>query len=103
MASGKADYTPELKYVTAEKQCVMPTEYMRAKHMDLLNDWRNAVVRDGIRIHTSHEGRKFNMSLTNTCMDCHSNKADFCDQCHNYSAVGQPNCWDCHIVPGEVE
>jgi len=31
MASGKADYTPELKYVTTEKQCVMPTEYMRAR------------------------------------------------------------------------
>jgi len=103
MASGKADYTPELKYVTTEKQCVMPTEYMRARHMDLLNEWRNAVVRDGIRVHTSHEGRKFNISLTNTCMDCHSNKTDFCDQCHNYSAVGQPNCWDCHIVPGEVQ
>ena len=27
------------------------------------------------------------MSLTRTCMDCHSNKAEFCDRCHNYLAV----------------
>lgn len=103
MASGKANVVPDLKYVTSEKQCVMPTEYMKTRHMDLLNSWRTDVVRNGLRVFTSPEGRKFNMSLTNTCMGCHSNKADFCDQCHNYSAVGQPNCWDCHNVPGEVQ
>ena len=103
MASGKADFVPQLKYVTSEKQCVMPTEYMKTRHMDLLNTWRTEVVRNGNRIFTSPDGREYNMSLTNTCMDCHSNKADFCDQCHNYSAVGQPNCWDCHNVPGEVK
>ncbi len=101
MASGKSDYKPQPKIITTEKQCVMPTEYMRAKHMDLLNEWRQAVVRTGERIHISHDGKKYNMSLSNTCMSCHSNKKEFCDECHNYSAVGQPDCWNCHIEPEE--
>jgi hypothetical protein len=103
MASGKTDYKPDPKIITTEKQCVMPTEYMRAVHMDLLNEWRNAVVREGRRTHISHDGKKYNMSLSNTCMSCHSNKSEFCDVCHNYSAVGQPNCWNCHIDPEEIK
>ena len=42
------------------------------------------------------DGKMYNMSLSNTCMDCHSNKADFCDRCHDYASV-QPYCWSCHI------
>jgi hypothetical protein len=103
MASGKSDYKPQPKIITDAKQCVMETDYMRAAHMDLLNNWRNLVVREGKRVHISHEGVKYNMSLTNTCLDCHSNKSEFCDQCHNYSAVGQPNCWNCHIIPEEIQ
>lgn len=101
LASGKGGYSPDPKIITTEKDCVMPTDYMKAKHMDLLNDWRNTVVREGRRMHTSHTGREFDMSLSNTCMSCHSNKTEFCDDCHNYSAVGQPNCWDCHNAPEE--
>lgn len=102
IAGGKADYRPEPKIVTTETECVMPKDYMRAKHMDLLNEWRNLVVREGQRVHLSHTERKFKISLTGTCMSCHSNKTDFCDECHNYSAVGQPVCWNCHIIPEEV-
>jgi len=100
-ASDRADVVPDPKIITTADQCVMPTDYMREAHMDLLDDWRDKVVREGIRVHTSHDGKKYNMSLTNTCMDCHSNKADFCDECHDYSAVGQPYCWDCHLETKE--
>jgi hypothetical protein len=31
-------------------------------------------------------------------MDCHSNKKEFCDTCHDYSSV-TPYCWSCHIEP----
>ena len=34
-------------------QCVEATEYMRASHMDLLNQWRDDVVRDGKRDYVS--------------------------------------------------
>jgi len=104
-ASGKADYLPEPVIVTKDipgkDACVMPADYMRESHMDLLDDWRDIVVRDGDRIYTAPDGRKFMRSLSNTCMSCHPNKAEFCDKCHDYMAVGQPYCWDCHIEPQE--
>jgi len=96
MAGGNPDYRPDPKVMTDEKNCVESTEYMKAWHMDLLNEWRDIVVRDGERIHISSDGRKYEMSLTNTCLKCHSDKKAFCDQCHDYVGVS-PYCWDCHI------
>lgn len=101
---GKVSATPELKLDTpaiqelTEKQCVESKEFMRANHMQLLNQWRDAVVREGKSIYVSSNGKKYNMSLQNTCMKCHSNKAEFCDRCHKYVSV-KPYCWDCHIAP----
>ena len=83
-------------------QCVRSADYMRPFHMDLLNKWRDGVVRKGERVYTAEDGRKFNMSLSNTCMDCHSNKDTFCDRCHDFMAVS-PYCWDCHIEPKGAE
>jgi hypothetical protein len=84
------------------QECVEQVEYMRSFHMDLLNEWRDEVVREGNRDYVSTtNGRTFDMSLSRTCMDCHSNKADFCDRCHNFLAV-TPFCWDCHVEPKEV-
>ncbi len=100
VVGGKAAYTPEPKIVTEEKQCVEPTQYMRTSHMQLLDDWRNAVVREGNRVYVATDGKKYNMSLSNTCLNCHSNKAEFCDQCHNYVEV-TPTCWNCHVIPEE--
>jgi hypothetical protein len=96
---GKAAPQPELKLTAkakAAKVCVRSTEFMKAEHMQLLDVWRDSVVRRGERIYVSPEGKEYTMSLTNTCLDCHSNKADFCDRCHNYASV-RPYCWDCHI------
>jgi len=58
------------------------------------------VVRKGIRQYESSTGNVYDMSLQNTCMECHSNKSKFCDQCHTYTAVA-PFCWECHIQPEE--
>ena len=92
--------TPEINAM-AVKQCVESKEFMRAEHMQLLNDWRDEVVRNGNRIYTSRSnGMQFSISLQNTCMKCHSNKKEFCDKCHNYMAV-KPYCWSCHIAPKE--
>jgi len=79
-------------------ECVEATEYMRANHMDLLDQWRDTVVREDIRTYTSEAGKDYTMSLSDTCLDCHSNKEQFCDACHTYSAV-TPYCWDCHVIP----
>lgn len=98
MASGKANYVPEPEIVTEEKQCVESAQYMRGKHMDLLNEWRESVVRGDKRTYTASDGQEYDMNLTGTCMSCHSNKAEFCDRCHDYAGV-KPNCWDCHNPP----
>ena len=78
-----------------QKLCVEDSIYMRTNHMILLNNWRYEVVRQGKRTFIPDDHRNFDMSLTKTCLDCHSNAAQFCDQCHNYIGVS-PYCWDCH-------
>ena len=98
LALGKTDAKPELKKVENQTQCVMDKEYMKAWHMDLLNQWRNSVVRTGDMVFASPNGKSYEKSLVNTCMKCHTAKSKFCDQCHNYAAVTN-DCWDCHINP----
>src|SRR5512139_478142 len=93
----------EYEKVNGKKECVEPREFMRAEHMQILNQWRDSVVRDDYRGYKSaSNGKRWNMSLQNGCMQCHSNKKKFCDECHNYLSV-KPFCWDCHIQPAEKE
>ena len=102
---GKAAPAPErilTEKAKEAKECIRPTQFMRAEHMQILNDWRNTVVRDAKRMYVNEKGQEFNMSLSNTCLDCHSNKADFCDKCHTYASV-TPYCWDCHIEKPQGE
>jgi len=101
---GNPTIKPSLVLPTGEdqKECVMSAEYMRDNHMELLNVWRDDAVRMGNRTFTTSSGKKFEMSLTKTCLGCHSNKAEFCDQCHNYLGVS-PYCWECHVDPKKLE
>lgn len=93
--------TPEIQQMI-EKKCVESKRYMRTTHMQLLNNWRDTVVREGNRTYKAADGEEYNMSLQLTCMKCHSSKKNFCDSCHIYASV-TPYCWDCHIVPKEPE
>ncbi|MEI6152979.1 MAG: sulfate reduction electron transfer complex DsrMKJOP subunit DsrJ [Deltaproteobacteria bacterium] len=99
--TGKATYVPQLKIGTDAEQCIENTSYMRSNHSDLLNKWKEAVVREGMRVHKAGDGKLYIKSLTGTCLNCHSNKAQFCDRCHNYAGA-KPQCWDCHIIPGNT-
>lgn len=101
VANGKADYKPDPKIETVGEQCMASNDFMRRKHMDMLDTWREEVVRENVRYVVAPDGREYEMSLSNTCMKCHPNKAEFCDQCHNYMAV-TPYCWQCHIEPKET-
>jgi hypothetical protein len=95
--TGNGIDVPQFKVPGESRTCVETTSYMRSKHMKLLNIWREDVVRRGLRTYTSiADGRTYEMSLTGTCIKCHSNKEDFCDKCHGYDGV-KPNCWDCHV------
>jgi len=91
---------PDIKLPAQEKQCVAPVEYMRESHMDLLDSWREDVVRDNQRQFTAFNGKVYDKSLTRTCLtQCHTDKAEFCDRCHTYAGVSGPYCWDCHVQP----
>ncbi len=89
---------PELVLPKDQKECVEPVEFMREEHMQLLIDWRDKALREGLRSYTATNGKVWEISLQNTCMSCHNDKAKFCDACHNSNSV-DPYCWDCHVEP----
>jgi len=93
----KPELTPKAKEAG---QCVEPKDYIEQKHMELLDKWRDEAIRKSNRLYRSSNNVTYDISLQNTCMECHSNKAKFCDQCHNYTGVN-PFCWECHIEPKE--
>jgi hypothetical protein len=94
LAIGSPTPSPELD--TPDGQCVEDTEYMRAHHMDLLDEWRDAVVRDGDTSPVVVEGKEYPKSLTRGCLECHTTRQKFCYECHNYANV-EPTCWECHV------
>lgn len=98
--SGTSGRAPDLILPANAKSCVLPAAEMRAKHMQLLNTWRDEVVREGDRRGVVIEGKQYPKSLQLGCMACHTSKVNFCDRCHDYSSV-RPYCWDCHLVPVE--
>ena len=96
------DYTKTGVVLPAgEKECIEDTEFMRAQHMRLLDEWRDQALREENRVYESAlNGRKWVISLQNTCLKCHSNYAEFCEKCHVANSV-YPYCWTCHIIPTE--
>ncbi len=103
---GNSAPVPEIELSAEAKaagQCVESKEFMKKEHMQVLDIWRNSVVREGKRIYTNSNGKEYNMSLSTgeeSCLGCHSDKTKFCDRCHDYASVS-PYCWDCHIDPKE--
>jgi len=88
--------TPEIQRLEV-KECVESKAFMRAEHMKLLNDWRDAAIRNGNRSYVNSKGKGFEISLQKTCLKCHSNRDKFCNVCHTYAGV-QPYCWNCHFT-----
>ncbi len=97
---GGAAPAPKPELPKQAKACVRSASFMKAEHMQLLDQWRNMVVRDHQRYYKAPDGKKVLASLQNNCLKCHTSKAKFCDQCHNYVGV-KPYCWDCHLAPKE--
>lgn len=97
-AMGRTEHKAGQVIPAGQEKCIESKEYMREFHMQLLKDWRDSAVRDGVRTYTARDGKQYNISLTDTCLKCHSNKADFCDRCHNFAGI-TPNCYSCHNIP----
>lgn len=86
---GGGDEEPLLVMPDPEhKACVRDTETMRLKHMYILKEIRDEVIRDGIRGDLRLE----------TCSECHTSRAEFCDRCHNHVNL-KPDCFGCHYYP----
>jgi hypothetical protein len=81
-------------------RCLASKDVMRTAHMQILDDWRDGVVRDGIRVERAADGSAVTRSLGGTCLECHGGKKNFCDSCHQDLAV-RPVCWECHADPRE--
>ncbi len=87
---------PELpRPANGAKQCVEPIAFMRSQHMQLLNEWREAVVRKADRVYVATDGKRWDMSLTGTCLGCHDDQEKYCNKCHAYAGV-ETFCFDCH-------
>ncbi len=104
---GKSLDLSKVEYTLPDGSCIESKEYMRTSHMDLLDEWRDSVVREGVRsyelkpeikekLRDKYPGGFVPMSLTNTCLDCHESREVFCNKCHEYAGVS-PYCWDCHL------
>jgi len=89
---------PDIQLPANEKECVEPVAFMRAEHMQLLNEWRDMALRNEKRVYVASNGKKWDISLQNTCLKCHNNTEKFCDACHISNSV-YPYCWTCHIEP----
>jgi hypothetical protein len=100
LGSGADPRPPELERAVEQPRCVEDTAAMAALHPALLNQWRNAVVRTGERYYVASDGERHEMSLTGTCMRCHTDSQAFCERCHAYAGV-TPTCWHCHVAPEE--
>ncbi|MEW5796960.1 MAG: sulfate reduction electron transfer complex DsrMKJOP subunit DsrJ [Candidatus Zixiibacteriota bacterium] len=101
VANDRAGYSPEIEKAVRGENCVRDSAWMRPFHMDLLNEWRDRVVRQGERFEVGADGVTYERSLSATCLSCHENKDKFCDRCHDYLGV-DPYCWDCHVAPKEL-
>lgn len=92
--------TPAINALSPEdRHCIYDAEYMRENHMEILHQWKVQVVRDDNRTFVAPDGTEYEMSLQNTCLQCHSNYEEFCKKCHDANGV-DPNCWTCHTNSG---
>lgn len=87
-------------------KCVEPTDVMRREHMNFIMHQRDETMHKGIRGITAKHSLK-------DCIDCHAGYDDkgqaipvnaegqFCESCHNYTAVSI-DCFGCHrTTPGK--
>ncbi len=101
VTAGKIKYEEIRKELAPSKgvNCVRDKEWMASYHMELLNEWRELAIRDGVR-HYHTESGVFNVTLTE-CWRCHDYEG-FCYKCHDFMDV-EVVCWECHYNPSMKE
>ena len=91
----------------AGEKCVESVEVMRLEHMDFIQHQRDETMYKGVRGITAKYSLK-------GCIDCHVGyddqekavpidaKGQFCQSCHNYTAVSI-DCFSCHRTTPDGE
>jgi hypothetical protein len=97
---GTGHGVPDLVLPAGFAACVEPKATIRREHPALLSRWRDSVVRDSQEMYRTSDGRDVRMSLSGTCLGCHTEPAKFCDRCHDWVGV-HPKCFGCHVRPME--
>jgi len=70
------------------ENCIRDSTEMRFRHMEVLKEIRDKVIRLGIRDEVTLAG----------CGTCHINRERFCDRCHAEASVTL-DCFGCHYYP----
>ena len=98
-ARSRAARDPVISPTGRDRAACADTAYMRAEHMELLDDWRDEVVRDG-RPDLHRGGRHGGTTRASPApaWAATPTRREFCDRCHDYLGV-KPYCWDCHVEP----
>jgi succinate dehydrogenase hydrophobic anchor subunit len=78
--------------------CVENPIWMRYNHKSYLLQWRDSVVRAGVRY--TIEKTDIDRKSIEGCFDCHSYE-NFCKKCHDFAGV-KPDCFSCHSASGET-
>lgn len=86
--AARPERKPWLEPAKPGTTCVLPRERMRAEHMGYLKALRDEVVRTGRR-------DRVGQGIT-SCRGCHTDRAQFCDRCHDQASV-VPGCFGCHL------
>ncbi len=97
---GARQELPLLGLPAGHEPCVEPGAVMRREHAAILARWRDAVVREGRRTYRTSDGRSVRMSLSGTCLGCHTEPSKFCDRCHAWAGE-RPDCFACHLRPAD--
>ncbi|WP_088186428.1 sulfate reduction electron transfer complex DsrMKJOP subunit DsrJ [Desulfosporosinus sp. FKA] len=103
---GKANAEPKnlaenIKLIESTQHDIEPASWMIANHMKLLDQWRQAYVRDGQTIYVNNRGEKFPININTWSNTVGANSNQFCITCHNYVGV-QLNCFSCHTQGGTL-
>ena len=72
LVSGKTGYVPKPEIPADKKECVEPKAYIRVNHKNLLEDWKESVVRKGVRIYTASNRRPAARSWATRPIRCSS-------------------------------
>jgi len=95
LASARASTGGKLPQAAMRGPCVRPRATMLRQHPQILAEWREQAVRNGVRTHRASSGRMLHASLSAICLGCHESAEAFCNRCHASTGLAL-SCWACH-------